>query len=136
MYGRILYVEDNPQNMRMVRKILTAAGYEVLEAVDGLSGIALAAREHPDLILMDINLPDISGLEATRRIKSSPQLSHIPILAVTANSMAGDRETCLDAGCQDYLPKPVLKHELLKAIARLLNRIQETPPNTTEGDYL
>jgi CheY-like chemotaxis protein len=117
MTARILYVEDNPQNMRLVRKILMAAGYTVLEAVDGLSGLALALAEKPDLILMDINLPDISGLEVTGRLKADPSAAHIPVVALTANAMAGDREACLAAGCDDYLTKPVMKAELLSIVS-------------------
>lgn len=122
MPGKILYVEDNPQNMRLVKKILIAAGYEVLEAYEGLVGIATAAREQPDLILMDINLPDINGLEATQRLKSSPQLSWIPIIAVTANAMHGDRDNCLAAGCDGYLAKPVMKNELLNTVSVFLSQ--------------
>ncbi len=121
MPGKILYVEDNPQNMRLVRKILTAAGYDVIEATEGLAGVAVAARECPDLILMDVNLPDINGLEATARLKASPQLAWIPIIAVTANAMHGDREHCIAAGCDGYLAKPVMKNELLNTVASFLN---------------
>lgn len=126
MAGKILYVEDNPQNMRLVRKILTAAGYDVLEATEGLVGVALAARECPDLILMDVNLPDINGLEATARLKASPQLAWIPVIAVTANAMHGDREHCIAAGCDGYLAKPVMKSELLSTVATFLS--QSTAP--------
>ncbi|MDX1992687.1 MAG: response regulator [bacterium] len=114
--GKILYVEDNEQNMRLVRKILKHAGYEVVEAIDGMSGLDVAARELPDLILMDVNLPDIDGLEATARLKSTPHLSRIPIIALTANAMVGDREKALQAGCDDYLPKPISKDQLLQAV--------------------
>jgi two-component system, cell cycle response regulator DivK len=126
MTAKILYVEDNPQNMRLVRKILQAAGYTVIEAIDGLSGLAMAAREMPDLILMDINLPDISGLEATQRLKASPQLSWIPVVAVTANAMHGDREMVLQSGCDGYLAKPVMKSELLQTVASTLRRTVST----------
>jgi two-component system cell cycle response regulator DivK len=122
MTSKILYVEDNPQNMRLVKKILMSAGYAVLEATDGLTSVALAAREHPDLILMDINLPDINGLEATARLKASPQLADIPVIALTANAMHGDREHCIAAGCDGYLAKPVMKSELLNTVANFLNQ--------------
>lgn len=122
MPGKILYVEDNPQNMRLVKKILMAAGYEVLEAYEGLAGIATAAREQPDLILMDINLPDINGLEATQRLKSSPQVAWIPVIAVTANAMHGDRDHCLAAGCDGYLAKPIMKNELLTTVSIFLKQ--------------
>jgi two-component system cell cycle response regulator DivK len=118
MAARILYVEDNAQNMRLVRKILTATGYTVLEAIDGMTGLALATAEKPDLILMDVNLPDISGLEATGRLKADPATRHIPVVALTANAMHGDRENCLAAGCDDYLAKPVMKAELLSMVER------------------
>ncbi len=123
MSAKILYVEDNPQNMRLVKKILMAAGYQVLEATEGLAGVAIAAREQPDLILMDINLPDINGLEAAARLKASPQLSWIPVIALTANAMHGDREHCLAAGCDGYLAKPVMKNELLNTVASFLGQV-------------
>ncbi len=97
-----------------------SVGYEVLEATEGLTGVAVAAREQPDLILMDINLPDINGLEATARLKASPQLSWIPVIALTANAMHGDREHCIAAGCDGYLAKPVMKSELLNTVATFL----------------
>lgn len=131
MTAKILYIEDNPQNMRLVRKILRSAGYDVLEATEGLSGVALAAREVPDLILMDINLPDINGLEATSRLKASPQLSWIPVIAVTANAMHGDRENCIAAGCDGYLAKPVMKNELLQTVATFLG--QSVSPLASNG---
>lgn len=120
MSARILCVEDNPQNMRLVRKILNNNGYQVLEAVDGVTGIEITHREKPDLILMDINLPDIDGLEATRRIKAVADLTHIPIVALTANAMHGDRERCIEAGCDGYVPKPITKSELLSTVAHFL----------------
>jgi CheY-like chemotaxis protein len=123
---RILYVEDNFQNKRLVKKVLVAKGYEVLEAEDGLQGIAIAARERPDLILMDINMPGIDGMEATSRLKSSPDLSHIPIIALTANAMRGDRERILAAGCDDYLQKPVDNTKLVELIERFLKQPEPT----------
>lgn len=119
--ARILCVEDNPQNMRLVRKILKHQGHDVLEAEDGLTGVDMAVNEHPDLILMDINLPDIDGLEATGRIKSTEGLSHIPIVALTANAMYGDEERCLAAGCDGYISKPVSKSLLVDKIAQFLD---------------
>jgi two-component system cell cycle response regulator DivK len=120
MAVRILYIEDNPQNMRLVRKMLHIGGYEMLEAVNGLTGVAVAARERPDLILMDINLPDIDGLEATARLKAMPDLAHIPVVALTANAMHGDRERFIAAGCDGYLAKPVTKNELLNTVAHFI----------------
>lgn len=117
---RILCIEDNPQNMRLVRKILKHHGYEVIEAVDGTSGVALAQSEVPDLILMDINLPDIDGLDATQQIKSNADLAHIPIVALTANAMYGDEERILAAGCDGYISKPVSKNALVEKVAETL----------------
>ncbi len=117
---RILYIEDNPQNMRLVRKMLSVGGYEILEASDGTSGLQMAFDERPDLILMDINLPDIDGMEITMRIKADPSTRHIPIVALTANAMYGDRERFTAAGCDGYLAKPVTKNELLTTIAQFL----------------
>lgn len=124
MAARILYIEDNPQNMRLVRKMLHIGGYQMIEAADGLSGVATARRESPDLILMDINLPDIDGLEATARIKALDDLAHVPVIALTANAMHGDRERFLAAGCDGYLAKPVTKNELLNTIAHFLMQSQ------------
>lgn len=120
MMGRILYVEDNEQNMRLVRKILVHAGHELLEAPNGQSGLEVALRERPDLILMDVNLPDIDGLEATARLRNMPQVARIPIIALTANAMVGDREKALQAGCNGYLPKPVSRADLLTTVAEFL----------------
>jgi two-component system cell cycle response regulator DivK len=122
MAARILCVEDNPQNMRLVRKILKHEGYEVLEAEDGATGLALSEAEKPDLILMDINLPDIDGLEVTRLIKAQAALAHIPIIALTANAMYGDEERCLAAGCDGYIAKPVSKEKLLISVEGYLSR--------------
>ncbi len=117
---RVLYVEDNFQNKRLVRKILNAKGYEVLEAEDGLTGVEMVARERPHLVLMDINIPGIDGMEATARIKSSPDLANIPIVALTANAMVGDREKILAAGCDDYLQKPVNTATLVETVRRFI----------------
>lgn len=125
MSARILCVEDNPQNMRLVRKILKHAGYEVLEAEDGLTGVTMAEQETPDLILMDINLPDIDGIEATKRIKAQPALVHIPIVALTANAMYGDEERILAGGCDGYLSKPVSKSTLVEAVVMYLHNRAE-----------
>jgi two-component system cell cycle response regulator DivK len=120
--AKILYVEDNPQNMRLVKKMLSVGGYEMLEALDGLTGLAVAEREIPDLILMDINLPDIDGTEATARLKANPALKHIPVIALTANAMFGDREKYIAAGCDGYLAKPISKGELLDLLGGYLKK--------------
>jgi two-component system, cell cycle response regulator DivK len=122
MPGMILCVEDNPQNMRLVRKILAGAGYQVIEAVDGLSGLQAIEEQMPDLVLIDINLPDIDGLEVTARIKAIPSLAVIPVVALTANAMHGDRERCLAAGCSGYVPKPITKNELLTTVAHFIKQ--------------
>jgi len=121
MSARILYIEDNPQNMQLVRKILKHQGFEVIEAVNGLTGVELANKEKPDLILMDINLPDIDGLEATSRIKANPDLRTIPIVALTANAMYGDEERALAAGCDGYMSKPVSRAKLIDRVNQFLN---------------
>jgi len=121
MSARILCVEDNPQNMRLVRKILKHHGFEVIEAVDGLTGVDLANKEKPDLILMDINLPDIDGLEATARIKANSELRTIPVVALTANAMYGDEERVLAAGCDGYISKPVSRAKLIESVNQFLN---------------
>src|SRR5438477_12630874 len=96
---KILYVEDNRENIMLVRRILEAKGYIVLEATSGLQGIEATGRERPDLVLMDINLPDLDGYSAATKIKNTKGLQHIPIVALTANVMKGDRERSLTAGC-------------------------------------
>jgi two-component system cell cycle response regulator DivK len=120
MSARILYIEDNRQNMRLVRKMLASQGYEVLEASEGMIGIEVALAEQPNLILVDINLPDIDGMEVTERLKSEAVTQHIPIIALTANAMYGDRERFLDAGCDGYLAKPISKSELVKTVQEFL----------------
>jgi two-component system, cell cycle response regulator DivK len=123
MKKTILYVEDNPRNLRLVGKILNHAGYEFIEAIDGNSGLKVAATLRPDLILMDVNLPDIDGLEVTGRLKAIPELRRIPIVALTANAMYGDRERCLEAGCDGYLAKPVLREILLQTVREFLGEL-------------
>ena len=122
---RILSVEDNPQNQRLVRKILTAKGYTVIEAVDGPSGLQTALCECPELILMDINLPGIDGLEVTRLIRESA-ISTTPIIALTANAMRGDREKMIESGCTEYLQKPVSSAALIEMVQRFIGDAQST----------
>ena len=104
---RILYIEDNPENRLLMRRVLVAEGYEVDEAFDGASGLEKAAASPPDLILMDINLPEIDGYEVTARLKQLPNMAGVPVIAVTANVMKGDREKTLAAGCDGYIQKPI-----------------------------
>jgi CheY-like chemotaxis protein len=116
---KILYVEDNDDNVYMLKNRLSRAGFTVIVATDGTQGIAMASSEQPDLILMDLTLPDIDGEDATRRIKADPATKSIPIIALTANALAGDREKALAAGCDDFDTKPVDMPRLLEKMARL-----------------
>jgi CheY-like chemotaxis protein len=118
--AKILLVEDNEMNRDMLSRRLMRKGYDVVMAEDGEQGVAMAAAESPDLILMDMSLPVIDGWEATRRIKASPQTGAIPIVALTAHAMASDRDDALKAGCDDYDTKPVELQRLLEKIERLL----------------
>ena len=104
---RILVVEDNPDNMILISDILVSLKYQILQAVDGEQGIKVAATELPDLILMDLSLPRLDGWTATQQLKANPELQHIPIIALTAHALIGDRERALAAGCDDYLSKPI-----------------------------
>lgn len=113
---RILVVEDNRDNMTLITDVLSSLSYVVLQAVDGEQGVELAATEQPDLILMDLSLPKMDGWTATREIKSNAQLAHIPIIALTAHAMVGDRERALEAGCDDYISKPINLQELAKKL--------------------
>jgi CheY-like chemotaxis protein len=117
---RVLVVEDNEMNRDMLSRRLRRRGFEVMIAVDGAQGLALAAAEKPDLILMDMSLPVLDGWEATRRLKATPDTAGIPVIGLTAHAMATDREKCLEAGCDDYDTKPVELPRLLDKIERLL----------------
>lgn len=117
---RLLYVEDNEMNRDMLSRRLTRRGFEVLIAADGEQGLAMAATEKPDLILMDMSLPGLDGWEATRRLKAASDTAAIPVIGLTAHAMATDRDKCLDAGCDDYDTKPVELARLLVKIERLL----------------
>ena len=116
---KILLVEDNEMNRDMLSRRLERRGYEVVVATDGAAGVEVSAAAHPDLILMDMSLPVVDGWEATRRIKSDPATAAIPIIALTAHAMAGDREKAIDAGCDDYDTKPIEWQGLLDKIVRL-----------------
>lgn len=104
---KILYVEDNPENRLLVRRILLAEDFEVIEAGDAYQAMKIIETVQPDLILMDINLPEIDGYTLTARMKENPKLSQVPIIALTANVMKGDRERILDSGCDGYIQKPI-----------------------------
>src|SRR5262245_24622712 len=116
---KILYVEDNDDNIYMLRSRLMRAGYTVVIATDGAQGVAMAASEQPDLVLMDLSLPVLDGWEATRQIKTAPETNRIPIIALTAHAMAGDHEKALAAGCDDFDTKPVELQRLLSKIRAL-----------------
>ena len=120
MKTKILVIEDNEDNRRIVRDLLTSAGYEVIEAVTGQEGVTEAETQGPELILMDIQLPDFDGYEATRRIKANPTLSAIPIIAVTSYALSGDDVKAFEAGCDAYVTKPFSPRELLAKIREYL----------------
>jgi two-component system cell cycle response regulator DivK len=122
MTKRILYIEDNPDNRMLIRRVLMAEGYEVLEAKDGQEGLAQATQLQPDLILMDINLPELDGYEVTARLKQLPGMQQVPIVAVTANVMRGDREKTLAAGCDGYIQKPIDIDLLPSQIERFIKK--------------
>jgi CheY-like chemotaxis protein len=117
---KILYIEDTENNRILVERKLKRSGYEVVTAVDAESGLALAARELPQLILMDMGLPELDGWEATKRLRANPALRHIRVIALTAHAMPGDRERSLAAGCDDYDTKPFDFDRLLEKIRTLL----------------
>jgi len=119
---KILLVEDNEMNRDMLSRRLLRKGYEVVMATDGAQAVAMAQSEAPELILMDMSLPVFDGWEATRRIKAAPETKTIPVIALTAHAMAGDREKSLEAGCDDYDTKPIELERLLGKMETLLNR--------------
>lgn len=119
---KILLVEDNEMNRDMLLRRLQRRGYDVVVAVDGREGVSMALSEIPDLILMDMSLPVMDGWEATRHLKSLPNTQRIPIIALTAHAMAGDRDICLAAGCDEYDTKPVDLTRLLEKIQLLLEK--------------
>ena len=118
----ILYVEDNPENRMLVRRILLSEGYSLLEARDADEALNVLSEKHPDLILMDINMPGVDGYTLTSHIKSMPGFANVPILAITANVMRGDREKTLQAGCDGYIQKPIDIDQLTREIERFLSR--------------
>ena len=113
---KILVVEDNENNLYLMKFMLEENGYQVVEAVDGVEGVKLAAIEKPDLILMDMQLPLLDGYEATKQIKANEKITNIPIIAVTSYAMVGDREKTLKAGCNDYIEKPINPETILTKI--------------------
>ena len=120
MKEKILVAEDNPPSMRLIEMTLRARDYTLLKATDGQKALEIAIRERPDLIIMDIQLPKMSGLEVIKRLRKMPECSHIPILTLTAYAMKGDREKFIEAGCDAYLSKPVSPREILEVVAEML----------------
>ena len=122
MGANILYIEDNPGNRMLVRRILEAEGHTIREAIDGPAGLEMAAQERPDLILLDINLPEIDGYDLAKRMRAMPNLDGVPILAVTANVMQGDKERTMEAGCNGFIPKPIDVDKLPQQIKAALDK--------------
>jgi two-component system cell cycle response regulator DivK len=120
MSKRILVVEDQEDNRRIVRDLFTSVGYKVIEATTGEEGVRMAETHHPDLILMDIQLPGLDGYEATRRIKANPALRQIPIIVVTSYALSGDDVKAFEAGCDDYVSKPFSPRVLLAKVRKYL----------------
>ncbi len=134
--AKILHVEDNPANRMLVRQVLESSGHTIIEAVDGLGGINAALNEEPDLILMDINIPGMDGYETATRIKNTPSLGTIPIIALTAGVMEGARERALTAGCDGYIAKPIDVDELPKQVAEFLGGRRDKIAVEKESAYL
>ena len=122
----VLVVEDFEDNRFMMRRLLEMAGYEVIEATDGAEAMVVAAREHPALILMDLSLPRVDGLAATRQIRQHPELSHVPIVAVSAHDSADFHAEALAAGCNDYVAKPIDFDQLDTLLARVLGNLTQS----------
>ena len=116
----VLYVEDNEYNLKMVRQLLAQTSYQLIEATDGEMGVVTALKELPDLILMDIQLPKLSGLEATRRLRADPKTAAVPIVVITSFALSGDDQKAKDAGATAYMAKPYSPRELLQTIRKLL----------------
>ncbi len=129
--AKILYIEDNPDNMQLVQRVVMALGHQFLWAANGLSGISAVETERPDLILLDINLPDIDGYEVARRLRANKgNLLYVPIIAITANALKGDADRALSAGCDVYMSKPVNIRELR---AHVMGFLPELKAPTTLG---
>jgi two-component system cell cycle response regulator DivK len=124
--AKVLYIEDNVENRTLVKRVLEVEGYVVLEADDGIDGLRVVREEAPDLILIDINLPEIDGYEITTRLRQMEGLNNIPIVALTANVLKGDRERSLDAGCDGYIQKPIDVDLLPAQIAAFLRQARRS----------
>ena len=128
---RLLVVEDNEVNLYLIRFMLENRGHTVLEARDGETGVRLAIEQRPDLVVMDIQLPDIDGLEATRRIRASAEAGHVPVVALTSYAMTGDRERALAAGCTGYIEKPIRPETFIAELEAFLI----PPPRVHSGGH-
>src|SRR5258705_1907455 len=133
---KVLYIEDNRENRMIVRAVLEAAGYLIVDAEDGLAGIEAAIREEPALILLDINLPGVDGYEIVAILKSCPNLASTPVIAVTAYAMQGDRQRTLVAGCDGYIQKPINVDMFPRQVAEFLGGKRERVEGREEGVYL
>jgi|RhiMetdeSRZDD1v2_1073273.scaffolds.fasta_scaffold48244_2 two-component system, cell cycle response regulator DivK len=129
----ILVVEDNSDNRTLIKDVLDALNYEVLEATDGIEGVAIALDKKPALILMDLSLPRKDGWEATKEIKANPDMAKTPIIALTAHAMVGDKEKALEAGCDDYISKPINLMELNEKIQRYLVKVTKEDNDKKES---
>ena len=125
MSKKILIVEDDPRSLKMIRMTLRAYGYSLLEATDGEEALKMARSDKPDLIIMDLRLPKVSGLEVTRQLRQMSDFSHIAIIAITAYAMKGDEEKAISAGCDAYLAKPINTRELPKLVTEMLLQRKE-----------
>ena len=128
MPEKILIVEDDPKNRKVLAMALRRSGYTLLEAADGEEALETAVRDKPDLIIMDVQLPRMSGLEATRKLRQLPDFNHVPIIGVTAYAMKGDRDKVIEAGCDAYMSKPIDIRELPRVVAEMLSQRQEDNP--------
>lgn len=129
---KILVVEDNLMNLELVSDVLEAHGYEVLQADTGQKALEIAGKEQPDLVLMDIQLPEMDGLEVTQLLKNNEQTSHIKVIALTAHAMRGDEERAREAGCSGYIAKPINTREFAGVIAGYLGEAQTDPGGKVE----
>ena len=121
MKEKILIVEDNPVHMKLMEMTLRAKNYTLFKATDGEEALDMATRERPDLILLDLNLPETTGFEVARKLRENPTFSHTPIIAVTAYAMRGDRERVVESGCDIYITKPINTRELPEVVAEMLS---------------
>jgi len=125
MNEKILIVEDNPVHTRLIEMTLRAKNYTILKATNGEEALVIATRERPDLIIMDLNLPQMTGFEVTKKLRENPAFRHTPIIALTAYAMRGDRERVIESGCDMYMTKPINTRELPRVIAEMLSAGEE-----------